>query len=248
MAKMTAYLDASRAMCFTTAEVGASVKDVSAARRSAAAGHRAHVCSPDECRAVAASLTAMLQLASSEGSIAFVAESLGQLDATTRGHMDATYLRDVLEPLQTRMGLFGPLRSQMRERELIKMDFDARYRKVKSLKAAGASGGGSTDAAALPKKEQKLRDTAETLRTLTDAIYKTQDTVAADVFAVLGPAFSAFLRSQRRFFTVKGTRCTHAWHWLARRPATTSTTTIVVCRLHAAASVAGGRGHHHWHA
>jgi len=27
--KMSAYLDASRAMCFTTAEVGASVKDVS---------------------------------------------------------------------------------------------------------------------------------------------------------------------------------------------------------------------------
>jgi len=142
-----------------------------------------------------------LQLASSEGTIAFVAESLGQLDATTRGHMDASYLRDVLEPLQTRMGLFGPLKSQMRERELIKMDFDSRFRKVKALKASGSSG---SDTAALPKKEQKLRDTAETLRTLTEAIFKTQSTVEADVFAVLGPAFSAFLRTQRRFFTVRG--------------------------------------------
>lgn len=77
----------------------------------------------------------------------------------------------VIEPIDARLGMIAQCHVAMRERELLKVDFDARYRKLKLLKEQGASKV-SSDPTLLPRKEDKLRRTAVSLQEKTDVLFR----------------------------------------------------------------------------
>ena len=97
------------------------------------------------------------------------AAGVGALDGGARARMDQAFLKEVLQPLDGLTGQLEELKAQMKERELIKLDFDARLRKLKLMKEKGTAG---ADPSEVPRKEQKLHTNAQALEQSTQGIYK----------------------------------------------------------------------------
>lgn len=105
-------------------------------------------------------------------------------------------LVQVLDPLKARLADMESLRKAMRERELVKVDFDARSRKVRTMKEKGSGG----DAQKLLYKEEKLRKTSELLTQLTRALYARFDDIEAARHSMFAPTLRHFTAAQRTFF------------------------------------------------
>lgn len=135
---VTVHLDAMRAMAHGSAEVGADVK-------------KAYAGLPLEGGA-----TAETTLAQQVGA---VGDGLAAIDGNARAAADTVIVRDVLGPLDSQLATIEGLRRDMREREMVKLDVDARTRKVAAMKEKGTAGG---DPAELQRKEAKLANTQAT--------------------------------------------------------------------------------------
>jgi hypothetical protein len=169
------YLDSMRAMAHASAEVGTDVK-------------KAYAGLPLEGGA-----TAETELASQVGTFG---DGLAAIDGEARATADTVIVRDVLGPLESQLATIEGLRHDMRERELVKLDVDARTRKVAAMKEKGSAGG---DPAELQRKEAKLANTQATLNDMTHRLYVHFDALDAQRHNVLGPAMRSFVNAQREF-------------------------------------------------
>lgn len=86
---------------------------------------------------------------------------------TTRLENDRRFIREVIDPLELLLSSFAELRGGIRARDLAKLDYDARARKVRQLKESK-----SPDPRRLLHKEEKLRRTSEALAELTAQLYE----------------------------------------------------------------------------
>lgn len=168
---VSAFIDASRALCFACDQVGEDVgklyEDVAERDGPAVEGFKS-------------------------GMKAF--------DGRFRTGSDEAIIKGILNPLDAQLDVFTELHKSMRERELTKVDVDARARKVKGIKEGGSGG----DAAKLAHKEEKLQRTRAALDAATRALYDRMDALESGRYAFLTPLLTRFGEVQRAFFAEGG--------------------------------------------
>jgi len=103
-------------------------------------------------------------------------ENMNKFDSSSiRSMMENQYLTEVLLPLDTMITTIENIRNQIRERDNLKLDFDARTRKLRDLKLAATTNRNTNDIQKIPKKETKLQKTAMALTTITNDIFQQFD-------------------------------------------------------------------------
>lgn len=98
------------------------------------------------------------------------AENINKMDSENiRSTMENNFLRDVILPLESIQSTIAALKNSIRERDNLKLDFDARTRKLRDLKLASTTN--VSMAQKIPKKEEKLRKTGIALTEMTEKLF-----------------------------------------------------------------------------
>lgn len=121
---------------------------------------------------------------------------LRSFDAGLRPKFDSAVVKEVVEPLQRLLAGIADMKKGMRERELVKLDYDAHYRRAKDLKEKGTGG----DPAALLEREQRMQQTQHTLQKLTEALFRQWDDLEAKRHSMVAPSLRRFTALQRTFY------------------------------------------------
>jgi hypothetical protein len=93
---------------------------------------------------------------------------LHSLDESIRRGSDVSMVKEVLDPIDAKLSNIKVLKESIRERDLVKTDYDARYRRVRQLKEKGSG----SDPHKLLHEEEKLERTKVSLENLTVNIFQ----------------------------------------------------------------------------
>ena len=122
--------------------------------------------------------------------------ALQDIDSSLRAKIDAELCENVLDPIARALASIDVMKADMRVRELSKLDYDSRARKVRELKEKPGS-----DHKKVAHKEDKLNRTRQTLADLTSALFERMDEFEGNRCSVYGPIMNAYLNAQRKFFS-----------------------------------------------
>lgn len=135
--------------------------------------------------------------ASHAATVEAFAACLDREDTELRKGVDGDLVSGVLEPARAALAEIRSLAPRLRERAMLKVDFDARLRRVSEIKDQGSS---AADPHKLADAEDKLARTEAALREATAALYAAFDALEAQRHAVMGPSLRLFARLQASFF------------------------------------------------